>query len=71
MLRAMTQLDPGARRAILDAADSLREETLDWLFRLVRCPSTLGNEASALNEMERLYRHLGLTPQLEGLPRSV
>jgi len=59
----MTQLDAGARRAILQAADSLREETLDWLFRLVRCPSILGNEASALNEMERLYRHLGLAPQ--------
>lgn len=63
MLRRMTQLDPGARRAILDACESLREESLDWLFRLVRCPSTLGNEASALNEMERLYRHLGLAPQ--------
>lgn len=62
MLRRMNSLDAGARRAILDAADSLHEETLDWLFRLVRCPSTLGNEASALNEMERLYRHLGLSP---------
>lgn len=59
----MTPLDPGARRAILEAARSLESETLDWLFRLVRCPSTLGNEASALNEMERLYRHLGLTPR--------
>jgi acetylornithine deacetylase len=58
----MVPLDPGARRAILDACDSLRDETLEWLFRLVRCPSTLGNEASALNEMERLYRHLGLEP---------
>ncbi|MDB5379543.1 MAG: peptidase [Rubritepida sp.] len=63
MLRRMTSLDAGARRAILDAADSLRDETLDWLFRLVRCPSTLGNEASALNEMVRMYRHLGLSPQ--------
>lgn len=62
MLLRMSSLDAGARRAILDAADSLRDETLDWLFRLVRCPSTLGNEASALNEMERLYRHLGLAP---------
>ncbi|MDB5379575.1 MAG: peptidase, partial [Rubritepida sp.] len=63
MLRCMTSLDAGARRAILDAADSLRDEMLDWLFRLVRCPSTLGNEASALNEMVRMYRHLGLSPQ--------
>ncbi|MCU0889622.1 MAG: M20/M25/M40 family metallo-hydrolase [Rubritepida sp.] len=72
----MVPLDPGARRAILDACDSLREDSLDWLFRLVRCPSTLGNEASALNEMERLYRHIGLEPfrvptepaRLEGHP---
>lgn len=63
MLRGMNALDPGARRAILDAADSLRDETLDWLFHLVRCPSTLGNEAAALNEMARLYRHLGLEPR--------
>ena len=59
----MIPLDAGARRAILDAADSLRDDTLDWLFHLVRCPSTLGNEAGALSEMERLYRHLGLQPQ--------
>jgi acetylornithine deacetylase len=59
----MIPLDPGARRAILDACDSIQDETLDWLFRLVRCPSTLGNEASALNEMERLYRQLGLAPR--------
>jgi acetylornithine deacetylase len=58
----MVPLDPGARRAILDACDALRAETLDWLSRLVRCPSTLGNEASALNETERLYRHIGLSP---------
>ncbi len=63
MLPGMIPLDAGARRAILEAADSLREESLDWLFRLVRCPSTLGNEAGALKEMERLYRHLGLAPQ--------
>jgi acetylornithine deacetylase len=60
MLRRMIPLDAGAKRTILDAADSLHDETLDWLFRLVRCPSTLGNEASALNETDRLYRHLGL-----------
>jgi len=59
----MPELDPGAKRAILDACDTLRDDTLDWLFRLVRCPSTLGNEGAALNEMVRLYRHLGLEPQ--------
>jgi acetylornithine deacetylase len=59
----MNKLDAGARRAILEAARDLESETLDWLFRLVRCPSTLGNEQGALNEMERLYRHLGLAPR--------
>ncbi|MFL1464246.1 ArgE/DapE family deacylase [Roseococcus sp. DSY-14] len=59
----MTTLDPGARRAILDACRTLETESLDWLFRLVRCPSTLGNEHGALAEMERLYRHLGLAPR--------
>jgi len=68
--------DPGAKRAILEACRTLEQDTLDWLCRLVRCPSTLGNEASALSEMERLYRHLGLDPvriptvpaELEGHP---
>ncbi|MCW8087147.1 ArgE/DapE family deacylase [Sabulicella glaciei] len=59
----MSNLDPGARRAILESCDALREETLDWLFRLVRHPSTLGREQGALAEMERLYRHLGLAPR--------
>ncbi|MDO9498812.1 ArgE/DapE family deacylase [Falsiroseomonas sp.] len=56
-------LDPGARRAILDACDSLRGEGEQALMRLVRCPSTLGNEASALNEMARVYESLGLVAQ--------
>ena len=59
----MIPLDPGARRAILDACRALQDESLDWLFRLVRCPSTLGNEHGALAEMERLYAHLGLQPR--------
>ncbi len=63
ILAPMIPIDPGARRAILDACDALRDTTLDNLFRLVRCPSTLGNEASALNEMARQYQALGLTPQ--------
>jgi acetylornithine deacetylase len=53
-------LDPGARRAILDAVDALRDWSVGSLERLVRCPSTLGNEQSALNEMARLYEALGL-----------
>jgi acetylornithine deacetylase len=56
------KLDPGARRAILDACDSLRAEGEQALMRLVRCPSTLGNEQSALNEMFRVYEDLGLKP---------
>jgi len=59
----MTTLDPGARRAILDACDALREDGTRMLERLVRCPSTLGNEASALNEMARIYEGIGLRPQ--------
>ncbi|PWS36693.1 peptidase M20 [Falsiroseomonas bella] len=59
----MTELDPGARRAILESCDALREESVRLLERLVRCPSTLGNEASALNEMARIYEGLGLAPQ--------
>jgi len=59
----MTALDPGARRAILDACDALRVESVATLERLVRCPSTLGNEASALNEMARNYEALGLAPR--------
>ena len=56
-------LDPGAARAILDACDTLRAEGEAMLMRLTRCPSTLGNEHSALNEMARIYEGLGLAPQ--------
>lgn len=56
-------LDPGARRAILEAVDALRDDGIETLKRLVRCPSTLGNEQSALDEMARLYEGLGLAPR--------
>jgi acetylornithine deacetylase len=59
----MTALDPGVKRAILDAAKALEEESVTALGRLVRCPSTLGQEASALDEMARNYEALGLTVQ--------
>ncbi|MCA3279020.1 MAG: peptidase M20, partial [Roseomonas sp.] len=59
----MQPLDPGARRAILAAVDELQAESIAMLSRLVRCPSTLGNEASALNEMARIYESLGLAPR--------
>ncbi|HEV7268960.1 MAG TPA: ArgE/DapE family deacylase [Falsiroseomonas sp.] len=57
-------MDQGAQRAILEACDALREDSLRMLERLVRCPSTLGNEHSALNEMARIYESLGLAPRL-------
>jgi acetylornithine deacetylase len=56
----MSPIDPGARRAILDAVTALEGESIAALERLVRCPSTLGNEASALDEMARNYEALGL-----------
>jgi acetylornithine deacetylase len=59
----MTPLDPGAKRAILDACEALREDSVRMLERLVRCPSTLGNEHSALEEMARSYEALGLAPR--------
>lgn len=59
----MTGLDPGARRAILEACDALRDDGVAMLERLVRCPSTLGNEGSALDEMARIYEAIGLQPR--------
>ncbi|MBO1075399.1 ArgE/DapE family deacylase [Roseomonas marmotae] len=59
----MLTLDPGARRAILDAVTALEIDAVAALERLVRCPSTLGNEASALDEMARNYESLGLAPR--------
>jgi acetylornithine deacetylase len=56
-------LDPGARRAILDAVDALRDWSVTTLEGLVRCPSVLGHEQSALEEMARLYAGLGLEPR--------
>ena len=56
-------LDPGARHAILEACDTLRGEGEQALMRLVRCASTLGHEASALEEMARVYESLGLVAQ--------
>ena len=58
----MIALDPGARRAILDAAQSLSKQTEALTMRLVRHASTLGREQSCLAEMEQIYRELGHTP---------
>jgi len=55
-------LDAGARRALLDACDQLAPAAEAALARLVRCPSTLGNEAACCNEIEQLWREAGLSP---------
>ncbi len=55
-------LDPGARRAILEAAASLEADTVALLSRLVRHPSLLGQERSCLDDMEAVYAEAGLAP---------
>lgn len=55
--------DAGARRAILDAADSLRQDAIGLLERLVRHRSVLGHEQSCLAEMEEVFASLGLQPR--------
>jgi acetylornithine deacetylase len=59
----MLPIDPGARRAILGAADALHDEAVALLERLVRHRSLLGQEQSCLVEMEAVYRGLGLAPR--------
>ena len=55
-------IDPGARRAILEAADSLQDQAVTLLSALVRHRSVLGAEQSCLAAMEDVYRELGLEP---------
>jgi acetylornithine deacetylase len=55
-------IDPGARRAILDAVASLEDEATDLLARLVRHRSVLGQEQSCLEEVEHVFRQIGLHP---------
>lgn len=59
----MPFLDPGARRAILDAVTALEGQAVDRLADLVRCESTLGREAGALELMAANYEALGLVPR--------
>ena len=56
-------LDPGARRAILQAVDSLREDTLALTVRLARHRSVLGEEASCLEDMAEVLAGHGLAPE--------
>lgn len=53
-------IDPGARRAILDAVDAQRAEAEALLADLVRFPSTLGNEAPCLEHLAGVFAGLGL-----------
>jgi len=55
-------IDPGLRRAIIEASAELRGENEALLARLVRHRSTLGNEQSCLSAMEDAYRDIGLSP---------
>ncbi|MBB5693999.1 ArgE/DapE family deacylase [Muricoccus pecuniae] len=59
----MIPLDPGARRAILDAVTALEGEAVERLAALVRCESTLGKEAGALDLMAANFESLGLAPR--------
>ena len=56
-------LDPGARRAILAAVDTLQAEALAAVVALVRHDSTLGREHGAVDEMARLFAEAGLPVQ--------
>jgi acetylornithine deacetylase len=58
----MLPLDPGAKRAILDACTALRSENTDFLASLVRHRSLLGHEQSCLFAMESAFSDLGLAP---------
>ncbi|MBV8185086.1 MAG: M20/M25/M40 family metallo-hydrolase, partial [Hyphomicrobiales bacterium] len=60
MTDAALHIDPGLRRAILEAVASLRAENEALIARLVRHPSTLGNEQSCLAEMAAAFRGAGL-----------
>jgi acetylornithine deacetylase len=56
-------LDPGARHAIMQATEQLREQSVNLLADLVRHRSLLGQEQSCLAAMEQVYAGLGLTPR--------
>jgi acetylornithine deacetylase len=56
-------IDPGARAAILDAVDGLRDDTTRLLAALVRERSLLGHEHGALDVMGAAFESLGLAPR--------
>jgi acetylornithine deacetylase len=59
----LVPLDPGARRAILEATEELRPNGSSLPADLVRHRSVLGEEQSCLAAMEAAYRDLGLAPR--------
>jgi acetylornithine deacetylase len=63
MASDLLPIDPGARRAILDAAGALQPDAVALLDRLVRHKSTLGHEHGALEEMVQVFAGLGLQPR--------
>jgi acetylornithine deacetylase len=52
-----------AEERLLQEVDGLEGEIVELASRLVAEPSTLGNEAGALEVMERAWRELGLGPR--------
>jgi len=62
MTSPLLPIDPGARRAILQAVASLEDESTDLLARLVRHRSVLGQEQSCLEAVEHVFRQIGLHP---------
>jgi acetylornithine deacetylase len=62
MTDTLLPIDSGARRAILDACASFEADSVDLLARLVRHRSVLGHEQPCLEEMEQVFRGLGLAP---------
>ncbi len=55
--------DAGAERAVLEAADGLRENGVALLASLVRQRSLLGEEAGCLDAMAAVFEGLGLAPR--------
>jgi acetylornithine deacetylase len=56
-------IDPGARRAILEACAGLEQDSIALLARLVSHRSVLGEEAGCLEEMAAAFAGLGLAPR--------
>ncbi len=58
-------------KKILSAVDSLSDDILDLTCRLVRQPSTLGNEACAMKVMEGELKNIGLSPHRVAMDSDV